>query len=179
VDIFNVLSHDDIQNLAENNAMLDPVKENNKNQGHEEEQENDAVDTLPEHECDTPANLNALPTMEFRSILYSTKASRKKRVHNNEETDSHSTSQILEMTKLDKQLQKRHLEEDIKYLCIQVEEIYTQAEKIPRGATQSGLQDQRRQCIDSAVLSNDPAIAGRSHQLVALGKMEWQISEGR
>ena len=98
--------------------MLDTVEESNSNQGNEEEQEDDAevvvespnvtsvvdvVDSLPAHDSDAPANLNALPRLAIRSIPSSKKISRKKQVNEDGETDSSSTSQNLEMIILDMQ----------------------------------------------------------------------------
>ena len=89
----NISSHGCIENLADSNAMLDSVKENNNNQGYEDEQEDEAevgmespnmisifdvVNSLPAHDSDAPANLNSLPRIVIRSILSSKKASRKK-----------------------------------------------------------------------------------------------------
>ena len=68
--------------------MLDTVEESNSNQGNEEEQEDDAevvvespnvtsvvdvVDSLPAHDSDAPANLNALSRLTIRSTLSSKK----------------------------------------------------------------------------------------------------------
>jgi hypothetical protein len=97
--IFNALvnkcsisSHEHIHNLADNNAMLHPVEENNSNQGNIEEQEDeveidvespsvismfDFADSLPSHDSDSHAHLNSLPRMVTRSILSSKKSSRK------------------------------------------------------------------------------------------------------
>ena len=126
--------------------MLDWVEENDNNQGYEEEQEDEAevdmespnmmsifdvVNSLPAHDSDAPANLNSLPRIVIRSILSSKKASRKEQVNEDGETDSSSTSQILEMIRLDMQESTRCQEEDIEYhhiqpedWCIQLEEVW-------------------------------------------------------
>ena len=64
--------------------MLDPVEENNSNQGNIEEQEDEAeidvespsaisvfdvANSLPSHDSDSHAHLNSLPRMVIRSIL--------------------------------------------------------------------------------------------------------------
>ena len=100
--IFNALvnkcsisSHECIQNLADNNAMLDPVEENNSNQGNIEEQEDEAdidvespsvisvfyvANSLPSHDSDSHPHLNSWPRMVIRSILSSKKRSEERRV---------------------------------------------------------------------------------------------------
>ena len=144
VEKCNISSHGHICNLADNNAMRDTVEESNSNQGNEEEQEDDAevvvespnvtsvvdvVDSLPAHDSDAPANLNALPRLAIRSIPSSKKISRKKRVNEDGETDSSSTSQILEMIRLDMQESKRRREEDLEYRRIQAEDRRIQLEE--------------------------------------------------
>ena len=135
VDKCNISSHERICNLADNDAVLDAVEKNNSNQGNEEEQEDaevvvestyvtsivDVVDSLPAHDSDAPINLNSLPRMAVRTIPSSKKASRKKRVNEDGETDSSSTSQILETARLDMQESKRCQEEDMVYCHIQSE----------------------------------------------------------
>ena len=125
--------------------MLNPVEENNSNQGNMKEQEDepevdvelpnmisvfDVVNYLPAHDSDTPASLNSLPRMVIRSILSSKKASRKEQVNEDGETDSSSTSQILEMIRCDMQESKRCQEEDMEYHPIQPEDWCIQHEEI-------------------------------------------------
>ena len=146
MDKRNISSNEHIHNLADNNSMLDPVEENNSNQGNMEEQGDEAevdvespnmisvfdvVNSLPAHDSDAPVNLNSLPTMVVKSILSSKRASRKNRVNEDGEIDSSSTSQILEMIRLDMQESTRCQEEDIEYhhiqpedWCIQLEEVW-------------------------------------------------------
>ena len=81
----------------------------------------DVVDSLPAHDSDAPTNLNSLPRMAVWTIPSSKKASRKKRVNEDGETDSSSTSQILETARLDMQESKRCQEEDMVYCHIQSE----------------------------------------------------------
>ena len=150
--IFNALvnkcsisSHECIHNLAYSNAMLDPVEENNSNQGNIEEQEDEAdidvespsmisvfdvANSLPSHDSDSHANLNSLPRIVIRSILSSKKASRKEQVNEDGETDSSSTSQILEMIRCDMQESKICQEEDMEYHHIQPEDWCIQLEKV-------------------------------------------------
>ena len=69
--------------MADNNAMRDPVEENNNNHRNENEQEGyaevvvestnlisivDVMDSLTIHDSDTPANLTSLPGKVIRSI---------------------------------------------------------------------------------------------------------------
>jgi hypothetical protein len=151
--IFNALmskcsisSHECIHNLADNNVMLDPVEENNSNQGNIEVQEDeveidvespsmisvfDVANSLPSHDSDSHAHLNSLPRMVISSILSSKKAWRKEQVNEDGETDSSSTSQILEKISCDMQKSKRCQEEDMEYhhiqpedWCIQLEEVW-------------------------------------------------------
>ena len=51
----------------------------------------DVVDSLPAHDSDAPTNLNSLPRLAIRTIPSSKKAS-KKRVNEDGETDSSSSS---------------------------------------------------------------------------------------
>ena len=69
VDKYSISSHECIHNLADSNAMLDPLEENNSNQGNIEEHEDEAeidvkspimlsvfdvANSLPAHDSDTP-----------------------------------------------------------------------------------------------------------------------------
>ena len=63
------------------------------------------------------------------SIPSSKKVSRKKRAHDNGDTDSKTASQILEMIRLDMQESKRRRDEDIEYCRIQAEQRHIQVEE--------------------------------------------------
>jgi hypothetical protein len=91
----------------------------------------DVVNSQPSHDREAPANLNSFPRMVIRSIPSLKKATRKKQVNEDGETDSSSTSQIHEMIRLDMQESKRCQEEDMEYChfqpedcCIQLEEVW-------------------------------------------------------
>ena len=73
--------------------------------------------------------MNELPRTVIKSIPSSKKISGKKRAHDNEDTDSNSASQILEMNRLDMQESKRHRVECMEYPCIQAEQTHIQAEE--------------------------------------------------
>jgi hypothetical protein len=105
----------------------------NNNQGSEEEQDEDAevvvestnvifivdaVDSLTAHDSDIPTNLKSLSRMPIRRIP-SSKSLQEKGVNKDDKTDSHSTSQFLEMIKLDMQDSNRCQEEDMEFYCIQ------------------------------------------------------------
>ena len=122
----NISPHGHIPDVNDNNTIMDPVQESNNNHRNEDDDTEvvesttmicsvDTVDHLLQNETGFPANLNELPRMAIKGIPSSKKVSRKKRAHDNGDTDSNSASQILEMIRLDMQESKRCRDEDIEY----------------------------------------------------------------
>ena len=144
----SISPHGRIPDVNDSNIIMDPVQESNYNHRNEDGDTEvvesttviysvDTVDHLLQNETDFPANLIELPRMAMKSIPSSEKVSRKKRAHDNGDTDSNSASQILEMISLDMQESKKRRDEDIEYRRIQAEQRHIQAEE--------GREEQRSQ----------------------------------
>ena len=136
----NISPHGHIPDVNNNNTIMDPVQESNNIHRNEDSDTevvesttiNRSVDTVDhplQNETGAPANLNEPPRMVIKSIPSSKKVSRKKRAHDNGDTDNNSASQILEMIRLDMQESKRRRDEDIEYRRIQAEQRHIQAEE--------------------------------------------------
>ena len=79
-----------------------------------------ASSAVKKNHPEAPANENEAPRKKMKSIFASKKLTRNTKESDGD--DSVSTSEIIEIMKLDMQVSKRQQEEDMEYQCVQIDE---------------------------------------------------------